>query len=46
VTLLVTAARVVGGVLYATAFTGRSEVDFRCQGETVHAVAEILGRLE
>lgn len=46
VTLLVTTARVVGGVLYATAFTGRSEVDFRCQGETVHAVAEISGRLE
>jgi hypothetical protein len=46
VSLLVTTARVVGGVLYATAFTGRSEVDFRCQGETVHAVAEISGRLE
>ena len=46
VTLRVTTARVVGGVLYATAFKGRSEVDFRCQGETVHAVAEISGRLE
>jgi len=46
VTLLVTTARVVGGVLYATAFTGRSEVDFRCQGQTVHAVAVISGRLE
>jgi hypothetical protein len=46
VTLLVTAARVVGGVLYATAFTGRSEVDFRCQGEKVHAVAIMSGRLE
>ena len=46
VTLLVTRSRVVGGVLYATAFTGRSEVDFRCRGETVHAVASISGRLE
>jgi hypothetical protein len=46
VTLLVTRSRVVGGVLYATAFTGRSEVDFRCQGERVHAVASISGRLE
>lgn len=46
VTLLVTRARVVGGVLYATAFSGRSEVDFRCQGEDVHAVASISGTLE
>lgn len=46
VTLRVTTARVVGGVLYATAFRGRSEVDFHCEGETVHAVAAISGRLE
>ena len=46
VTLLVTRGRVVGGVLYATAFTGRSEVDFRCKDGSVHAVAEISGRLE
>ena len=46
VTLLVTAGRVVGGTFYATAFTGRSEVDFHCKDGDVHAVANIRGRLE
>ena len=47
VTLDVTRARVVGGVLYALAFRGRSQVDFRCPGGgKVHAVASFSGTLE
>jgi hypothetical protein len=43
VTLRVTKASVVGQVLIVTAFTGLSEVDFRCGGRNVHAVAAISG---
>jgi len=46
VTLLVRAGRVVDGSFNATAFTGRSEVDFHCKDGDVHAVANIRGRLE
>lgn len=46
VRLLVTESRVVGGLLYATAFRGRSDVDFRCGGGQVHAVATFTGTLE
>jgi hypothetical protein len=45
VTLRVTKARVVGHVLTVSAFTGVSEVDLRCGGEKVHAVAGISGTL-
>ena len=45
VTLCVTKAVVVGRVLTVSAFSGTSEVDFRCGGEKVHAVAAITGTL-
>jgi hypothetical protein len=43
-TLRPTETTVVGRVLTVTAFTGLSEVDFRCGGQKVHAVAQISGR--
>jgi hypothetical protein len=45
VTLRVTDAEVVGSVLTVSAFTGTSEVTFRCGGDAVHAVAGITGTL-
>lgn len=44
VTITVTKAQVVGQVLIVTAFKGRSEVDFPCGGQNVHAVSAISGR--
>lgn len=43
VTIRVTKTAVFGHALIATAFTGVSEVDFRCGGENVHAVAAVSG---
>jgi hypothetical protein len=45
VTLRVSDADVVGRVLTVSTFTGMSEVTFPCQGDTVHAVAGINGKL-
>ena len=45
VTLRVTEAVVIDRVLTVSTFAGRSEVDFRCAGEKVHAVAAITGEL-
>jgi hypothetical protein len=43
VTIRVDRAQVMGSALIATKISGVSEVDFRCNGEKVHAVAAIAG---
>jgi hypothetical protein len=45
VTLRVDEAQVMGSALIATKISGVSEVDFRCGGEKVHAVAAIAGTI-